>query len=78
VGNKVIEMLEIDLKRPGDWAVENAMEINPTKGKAVSFTTARLKKPLNYSLQERVITEASSCHYLGIILRSDFKLGCSS
>jgi hypothetical protein len=68
VNNKVIEKLEIDLKRLWEWVVEYTMGINPTKSKAVSFTTARLKKQLNYSLQERVITEASSCHYLGISL----------
>jgi hypothetical protein len=36
VNNKVIEKLEIDLKRLWEWVVENAMEINPTKSKAVS------------------------------------------
>jgi hypothetical protein len=29
-------------------------------------------EPLNYSLRDTVIPEASSCKYLGIILRSDF------
>jgi hypothetical protein len=51
------------------------MEINPTKSKANSYTTARVQEPLNYSLQETVIPEASSCKYLGIILRSD--LSCA-
>jgi hypothetical protein len=31
VNNKDIEKLQIDLKRLGDWAVENAMKINPVK-----------------------------------------------
>jgi len=47
------------------------MKINPGKSKAISFTTARVKYPLNYSLLDQVIQEASSCKYLGIILRSD-------
>jgi hypothetical protein len=32
---------------------------------------ARVTEPLNYSLRDIVIPEASSCKYLGIILRSD-------
>jgi hypothetical protein len=53
------------------WAVENAMKINQSKSKAVSFTRARVKDPLNYSLMDTLIPEANSCKYLGIILRSD-------
>jgi hypothetical protein len=51
--------------------VENGMKINPGKSKAVGFTKARVKDPLNHSLLDRVIPQASSCKYLGIILRSD-------
>ncbi|PNF38203.1 hypothetical protein B7P43_G13462 [Cryptotermes secundus] len=47
------------------------MKINPTKSKAICFTRARVTEPLNYSLGGTVIPEASSCKYLGIILRSD-------
>jgi hypothetical protein len=47
--------------------VENAMIINSAKSKAVCFTRSRVTEPLNYS----VIPEASSCEYLGIILRSN-------
>jgi hypothetical protein len=61
----------MDLNRLGEWAVENAMIINPAKSKAVCFTRAGVTEPLNYSLRDIVITEASSCKYLGIILRSD-------
>jgi hypothetical protein len=57
--------------RLGVWAVENAMKINPSKSKAVRFTRARVKDPLNYSLMDTLIPEASSCKYLGVILRSD-------
>ena len=47
------------------------MKINPSKSKAVRFTRARVKDPLNYSLMDVLITEASICKCLGIILRSD-------
>jgi hypothetical protein len=65
-------MLQKDLDRLGEWAVEDAMKINPSKSKAVRFTRARVKDPLDYSLANTLIPEASSCKYLGIILRSDF------
>jgi hypothetical protein len=68
---KNIENLQKDLDRLGEWAVKNAMKINPSKSKAVSFTRARVKNPLDYSLANTLIPEASSCKYLGIILRSD-------
>jgi hypothetical protein len=63
--------LQIHLNRLREWAVENAMVINPAKRKAVCFTRAQVTQPLNYSLRYIVILEASSCKYLGIILRSD-------
>jgi len=47
------------------------MEINPNKSKALCFTRARMKDPLNYSLGDKKIPEASCCKYLGIIIRSD-------
>jgi hypothetical protein len=66
-----IEMLQKDLDRLGEWAVENVMKINPSKSKAVCFTRAQVKDPLDYLLTNTLILEASSCKYLGIILRSD-------
>jgi hypothetical protein len=66
-----MEILQNDLDRLGEWEVINAMRINPSKSKAVRFTRARVKNPLNYSLMDTLIPEASSCKYLGIILRSD-------
>jgi hypothetical protein len=51
------------------------MIINPTKGKAIYFTKARVMEPLHYSLRDIVIPEANTCKYLGIILRSD--LSCT-
>ena len=47
------------------------MKINPNKCKAVRFTRARVKNPLNYKIGDQLILEASSCKYLGIIFRSD-------
>jgi hypothetical protein len=75
VNNKDVEKLQTDLNRLGEWAVENAMEINPMKSTAISFTTARVNEPLSYSLRDTAIPEASSSKYLGIILRSD--LSCA-
>ena len=45
----------------GEWAVENAKKINPSKSKAVHFTRTRVKDPLDYSLANTLIPEASSC-----------------
>ena len=66
-----MEKFQKDLDRLGQWAAENAMEINPSKSKALRFTRARVKDPLNYSLMDTLVPEASSCKYLGMILRSD-------
>jgi hypothetical protein len=55
----------------GEWAVENVVKINSGKGKAVSFTRARVKDRLNYLIGDQRIPEASSCKYLGIIYRID-------
>jgi hypothetical protein len=65
------EKLQKNVDRLGEWAVENAIKINPRKCEAVLFTRARVKDPLNYSLTDTLILEVSSCKYLGIILRSD-------
>jgi hypothetical protein len=46
-----MEILQTDLDRLGDWAVENEMKINPNKIKAISFTRTRLRGPLNYLTQ---------------------------
>ena len=56
-----MEILQRDLDRLGEWAVENAMKMNPSKGKAFRFTRARLKDLLNYSIMGTLIPEASSC-----------------
>ena len=66
-----MEKLQKDLDSPGEWAVENSMKINSSKSKAVRFTRARVKDPLNYSLMDALIPDASSCKYLGIILHND-------
>jgi hypothetical protein len=69
--NNDVEKLQIDLGRIGEWAVENGMKINPGKSIAVNFVRARVKDPLNYPLLDQVFPQASSCKYVGIILRSD-------
>ena len=65
------EKLQKDLDTLGEWAVENGMKIYPRKSKAVRYTRARIKNPLGYFLGDQKIPEASSCKYLGIIIRSD-------
>jgi hypothetical protein len=71
LSNKEAEILRIGLNRLGEWAFENVTIINPAKSKAVCFTIARVMGSLNYSLGDIVIPKASSCKYLGIILRSN-------
>jgi hypothetical protein len=71
INNKDMENSQIDLNWLGEWAVENAIVINPAKSKAVCFTRACVMEPLSYLLRDTVIPEASSCKYLGIILRSN-------
>jgi len=63
--------LQKDLDRVGEWAAENAKKIYPSKCKAVRFTRVRVKNPLNCTIGDQLIPEASSCKYLGIIFRSD-------
>jgi hypothetical protein len=45
--NTDVEGLQKDLDTLGEWAVENTMKINPGKSKAIRFTRARVKNPLN-------------------------------
>jgi hypothetical protein len=66
-----IENLHKNLDMLGEWAVENGMTINPGKSKAIRFTRDRVKSLLGFSLGAQKIPEASSCKYLGTILRSD-------
>jgi len=70
-----IKNLQKDLKILGEWAVENGMKINPGKSKAIIFTRAQVKNPMGLCLGDQKIPEASSCKYLGIILRSDLNWG---
>ena len=58
VNNENIEKLQKDLDRLGEWAVENVIKINLSKSKAVRFTRARVKDPLDYSLANTLIPEA--------------------
>jgi len=47
INNEDEDKLQKDLNRLGEWAVENAMKINPSESKAIRFTRARVKDPLN-------------------------------
>jgi hypothetical protein len=68
IKNEDMEILQRGLDRQGEWAVEKSMKVYPSKSKAVCFTRARVKDPLNYSIMGTLILEASSCKYLRIIL----------
>ena len=48
MNDSYVDTLLIDVGILGQWAVENAMKINPGKSKAVGFTRARVKDRLNY------------------------------
>ena len=71
INNADMENFQKGLDRLGEWSVENAMKINPSKSKAIRFTRARVKDPLNYLLMDTLLPEGSICKYLGINLRSD-------
>jgi len=47
------------------------MKINPNKSKSLSFTRARVKDTLNYSLGNQKIPEARCYKYSGIFIRSN-------
>jgi len=64
-------MLHKDLNTLVEWAIENGMKINLGKYKMINFTGAWDKNPPGHSLGDQNIPDASSCKYLGIILRSD-------
>jgi hypothetical protein len=66
-----VDKLQTDLERLGEWAVENEIKISPGKNRALSFTSARVNDPLNFSFKDQRIPEASCCKYLEIIIRSD-------
>jgi len=71
INNEDRGKLQKNLFSLGEWAVENAMKMNPSKSKAICFARASVNDPLNYSLMGTLIPEAISCKYLGMILRSD-------
>jgi len=49
------------------------MKTNPNKSQALSFTRARAKDQLNYSLGGQLIPKVNCCKYLGIVLRNDLR-----
>jgi hypothetical protein len=50
VNNYDAEILQTDLDRLGDWAVENEMKINPNKSKALCFMRARVIRFLTFTV----------------------------
>jgi len=64
-----IDRLRTDINRLGQWAVENEVKINPGKSKTVNCTKARVKERIRYYFGNKLIREASSFKYLGIIIR---------
>ena len=68
---KDVEKLRTNLDRLGDWVEGNKMKIIPNKSKTLSFTRPRVKDPLNYSLGDQKIPDASCCKYFGITIRSN-------
>jgi hypothetical protein len=71
---KDVRNLQKNLDTLGEWAVENETKINPGERRTIRFTRALVKNPLCYSLGDQNIPKASSCKYLGIILRSNLNL----
>ena len=67
INNEDIDSLQEDLDRLVEWTAENAMKINQSNCKAFRFTMARVKNPLNHTIGDQLIPEASSCKCLGII-----------
>jgi hypothetical protein len=65
----------MDLNRLGEWVVENEMEINSGKNKAVIFTKARVRERIRYYFGDQLIQEISSFKYLRIIILRD--INCS-
>jgi hypothetical protein len=61
INNEYIDSLQKYLDRLGERAAENAMKTNPSKCKAVRVMRAQVKNPLNYTIGDQLIPEASSC-----------------
>jgi hypothetical protein len=48
-----IDMLQIDLDRLREWAVEYTVKISAVTSKADNFMRAQVKDPLNYFLEAK-------------------------
>jgi hypothetical protein len=53
-------MLQEDLDNLMKWAVDNGLKINPGISKAIRFTKACVKNPLDYCIGDKKIPNASS------------------
>ena len=63
INNDVMDNLQKVLNRLWEWAVGNAMKINASKSMEIRFKRDRPRNPLNYSLKDTLIPEASSFKY---------------
>lgn len=64
-----IDMLQRDLSSLGELVLENKMNVNAVKSKAVGFTNARVKARIRYYFGDELISDLSSLKYLVIIIR---------
>jgi hypothetical protein len=69
--------MQIDMNRPGEWAVRNATKIKPSKIKAVNFMRARGKEPLNNFLGRPKNSGSEQLKLLRNNLTQRFNLGLS-
>ena len=60
--NEDLIALQRDVDRLGEWAIENAMKINPIKSKALCFSSARVKDPLKYSLLGTLVRKRAAAN----------------
>jgi len=56
INKEDIEKLQKDLDRLGEWAVENAMKINPSKSKAVSLHESSVEGSTRLFVSEHINT----------------------
>jgi len=63
IDSSEIDKLQTDLNRLGERAEENVMNIYLGKGKAVSFTKARVKERIRYYFGDQLKLETSNFKY---------------
>jgi len=78
INDEDLNKLQKDFNWPGECAVENAMKINPSKRKAIRFTRAKVKDPLNYSFNGHINTGSEQLKIFTNNLTQRLELGGSS